>query len=142
METFNFLLQQTSLKSTPQRLAILKIVEEAGHISIDDIYKKIKKGFPSISLATIYKNIHSLQKENILSEIKIQNQKSKFEIKKKPHSHFICNRCGEVIDIDIKYRCEIEELEKVGEVTEKEIYLYGICNRCKEMSKIVTTSTK
>jgi len=130
MNNFNQLLAQTPLKSTPQRLAILKTIDKFGHISIDDIYNEIKPNFPSISLATIYKNIHSLKDENILSEIHIQNTKTKFEITKQPHGHFICKNCGNVYDFKLENVFE-PSLNDVYEITESEVYLYGICKKCK-----------
>jgi len=130
MKNFANLLNKTALKSTPQRLAILKIIDEYGHISIEDIYNEIKPNFPSISLATIYKNIHTLKEENILSEIHLQNTKSKFELKKQPHGHFICKKCGNVYDFDIKNSCH-PALEDISVIETSEVYLYGVCKNCK-----------
>jgi Fur family peroxide stress response transcriptional regulator len=57
MNDIKELLQKSKLKATPQRVAILKSIEKLGHASIEEIYEDIKENFPSISLATIYKNI-------------------------------------------------------------------------------------
>jgi Fe2+ or Zn2+ uptake regulation protein len=130
MQNLNKLLQQTSLKSTPQRLAILKIIDKYGHISIEDIYNKIKNNFPSISLATVYKIINALKDEQILSEIHPQNFKVKFEIKKQPHGHFICKRCNEVYDFELQNVCT-PNLDTIEDIEDSEVYLYGICKKCK-----------
>jgi len=129
MEVINKLLINTPLKSTPQRLAILKTIDKFGHISIDDIFNEIKPNFPSISLATIYKNIHSLKNEKILSEIHLQNEKPRFEIKKQPHGHFICKNCNKVFDFDIQNVCN-PNLDV--EIEDSEVYLYGVCKKCKK----------
>jgi Fe2+ or Zn2+ uptake regulation protein len=129
MQNLNKLLQNSSLKSTPQRLAILKTIDEYGHIAIEDIYAELKKTFPSISLATVYKNIHALKDENILSEIHPQQVKPKFEIKKQPHGHFICKKCNKVYDFEIQNSCN-PNLDV--EIEESEVYLYGVCKNCKE----------
>ena len=45
-------------KITPQRLAIVKILAKSeGHPSVENIHARIKKDFPTMSLATVYKNI-------------------------------------------------------------------------------------
>jgi Fe2+ or Zn2+ uptake regulation protein len=124
------LLTNTSLKTTPQRLAILNTIDKYGHIGIDEIFNEIKIQFPTISLATIYKNINTLKEEGILSEIHPQNSKPKFEIKKIPHGHFICKSCGEVYDFEIKNSCN-PNLDEVAEIKESEVYLYGVCKNCK-----------
>jgi len=123
------LLKNTTLKITPQRLAILNVINKYGHISIEDIYEEIKSQFPSISLATIYKNIHTLKNANIVSEIHPQDTKPRFEITKKPHGHFICKQCNSVYDFEIENNCN-PKLDKIANINDREIYLYGICKDC------------
>ena len=130
MQNLAKLLNNTSLKSTPQRLAILQTIDKHGHVSIDDIYNEIKPTFPSISLATIYKNINTLKEANILSEIHPQNTKSKYEITKQPHGHFVCKKCGEVYDFDIQNSCN-PSLDVIDDIETSEVYLYGVCKKCK-----------
>ena len=129
MYNFNDILSKRSLKVTPQRLTILKIIDKYGHISIDDIFNEIKQLFPSLSLATIYKNIHALKDAGVLSEIHIKDAKPKFEIKKQPHGHFICKKCGNVFDFEIQNSCN-PDLKDIKSIDESEIYLYGICKNC------------
>ncbi len=99
--SYDALLKSNSLKVTPQRMAILQEIDRSCHISIEDIYENIKTVYPSISLATIYKNITSMVEVDILKEVKIPGHKSKYELSKMPHSHFACRYCGFLQDIDI-----------------------------------------
>ncbi len=71
---FEKILKQNNLKITPQRMAILKEIEKNGHISIEEIYENIKETHPSMSLATIYKNLTSMQEARIIVEVKLPNQ--------------------------------------------------------------------
>jgi len=128
MKNYKTLLEKSELKTTPQRLAILKELDKKGHASIEEIYEDIKEMFPSISLATIYKNINALKEEGIISEICL-HQKPKFEIKKEPHAHFICKKCGRVEDIPLK-SVITSNLEKLYPNSQKEVYIYGICKSC------------
>jgi len=130
MKNSQTLLKNSPLKITPQRLEILQTIQKNGHISIDDLYNHIKEKFPSISLATVYKNIHILKDENILTEIHPQNEKSHFELKKEPHGHFICKKCGNIYDFEIETSCN-PHLSEISEIDESEVYLYGICKKCK-----------
>jgi len=129
MKNSQTLLKNSPLKVTPQRLEILQTIQKNGHISIDDLYNHIKEKFPSISLATVYKNIHTLKDENILTEIHPQNEKSHFEVKKEPHGHFICKKCGNIYDFEIQTSCN-PHLSEISEIDESEVYLYGICKNC------------
>ncbi|WP_456479328.1 Fur family transcriptional regulator [Nautilia sp.] len=130
MKQIKGLLEESNLKITPQRLAILKELEKKGHASIEEIYENIRDFFPSISLATIYKNITALKDEKIISEICL-HQKPKFEITKEPHAHFICKKCGMVEDVPFSDLIKAEIEEKYPD-TQKELYIYGVCKNCKE----------
>ncbi len=127
MKNLKSLLEESHLKITPQRLAILKELDMKGHATIEEIYENIKELFPSISLATIYKNINALKSHNIVSEVCL-HQKPKYEIQKEPHAHFICEKCGYVEDIPFD---DIEKkLEKRYPHSKKELYIYGNCENC------------
>ena len=129
MKNIKTLLDESNLKTTPQRLAILKELERKGHASIEEIYENIRDFFPSISLATIYKNITAMKDENIISEICL-HQKPKFEIHKAPHAHFICKKCSKVEDVPLKKLLK-DEIEKEFPNSEHELYIYGICKECR-----------
>jgi Fe2+ or Zn2+ uptake regulation protein len=130
MQNVKELLQSSHLKITPQRLAILKELEAKGHANIEEIYEDIKEMFPSISLATIYKNITALKEEGIISEVCL-HQKPKFEIKKDPHAHFICKVCGKVEDIPMDDVINPKINAKYPD-SEKELYIYGVCKECQQ----------
>ena len=57
METIKHTLKQKGLKSTAQRVMLLKSIEDEGHIDIDTLYQKMTQLVPSISLNTIYLNL-------------------------------------------------------------------------------------
>ncbi len=125
MKNLKSLLDNSSLKTTPQRLAILKEIDKKGHANIDEIYEEIKELFPTISLATIYKNINALKEEGIITEICIHD-KSKYELKKEMHAHFICKECLKIKDIPFP------TIEGFYPELEKELYVYGVCVDCKD----------
>ena len=129
MKNLKSLLEESNLKITPQRLAILKELENKGHASIEEIYETIKEMFPSISLATIYKNINSLKEEGIISEICL-HQKPKYELQKDPHAHFICKNCGYVEDVPFSEILD-KNIDDKYPNSQKELYIYGICSKCK-----------
>ncbi len=125
------LLRQKALKSTPQRMAMLNILEKKGHADIEDIYQEIKKDFVSISLATVYKNVNTMLDAGIIEEIKVPQKKSKFEIAKHKHSHFVCEKCGEVYDIDEPKKLDVD-LPEGFEPKEASIMIMGICKNCQD----------
>ena len=63
-------LKESGLKITPQRITILQEIYKSGHATVEEIYENILQIHPSISLATIYKNLISMCEAGIINEIK------------------------------------------------------------------------
>ncbi|PAF41169.1 Fur family transcriptional regulator [Helicobacter sp. 11S03491-1] len=137
MMNFEVSLKAKNLKVTPQRIAILKEIEKNGHISIDDIYENIRKDYPSISLATVYKNITALYEVNILREIKAPAQKQRYELSCDHHIHVACEKCGKLEDIKI----DISDISnKCAKMSGYQLYdtsavFIGICPECAHKEK-------
>ena len=125
-------LQNFNLKITPQRLEIVDILYKYGHINIDDLYQLLKKKYPSLSLATIYKNINIMCDKLFLSELKMANKKTLYELKKEEHFHLVCSKCNNIMDINLDASSLIKEAEKLSSFNLKEssIILNGICPKC------------
>ena len=98
---FEVQLKEKKLKVTPQRMAILNEIQRNGHLGIEEIYENIRKIYPAISLATVYKNITSLYEVNLLREIKAPYQKQKYELACDRHIHVACEKCGKFEDLKI-----------------------------------------
>ena len=136
MTDYVTLLKKNDLKATFQRINILDVIDRSGHMSVENIYEEIIKVHPSISLATIYKNIVLMVERGVLVEVPISGRKSKYELSKKDHIHLVCTECGDVEDKPC-----IEKTDKVfhaltdseGFVLHKrQVNLYGVCASCRE----------
>jgi Fur family ferric uptake transcriptional regulator/Fur family peroxide stress response transcriptional regulator len=134
MTNYATLLKESGLKATFQRMNILEVIEKHGHMAIEAIYDEVVKIHPSLSLATIYKNIFLMTDKGVLVEVPIAGKKPKYELKKSDHIHLVCIECGEVED-----KPYLESADKIlYELVEKEqfrlhkrqINLYGVCSAC------------
>ncbi len=134
MPDYTLLLKENSLKATFQRIYTLDVIDRSGHISIDDIYEEVTKVHPSLSLATIYKNIILMVEKGVVVEVPIAGKKPKYELAKRDHIHLICTVCGTVEDKP----CIVETGKVLEEMTSKEhfklnrrqVNLYGVCKNC------------
>ena len=109
------MLKDKGLKATPQRLCTLKCLSAHTHPNIDELYEMIKAEHPSVSLATVYKNLSALIDENLVVEISTPGQKTRYDIYEKEHIHIICKHCGSISDIfsaEAKMSQYQEHLEK------------------------------
>jgi Fur family ferric uptake transcriptional regulator/Fur family peroxide stress response transcriptional regulator len=134
MKNYTQLLKENSLKSTFQRINILDIIDKQGHSSVDEIYEKIIKLHPSISLATIYKNILLMVEKSVVVEVPIAGKKSKYELAKEDHIHLVCTECGLVEDKPCLANSS-ELFNKLStndnfKLKRREVNLYGVCKKC------------
>ncbi|MGP1561964.1 MAG: Fur family transcriptional regulator [Helicobacteraceae bacterium] len=133
MTHFENILKQHNLKATHQRLVILDEINSAGHIDLDSLFEKIKKKFPTMALATLYRNLSDMVSKRILTEVKTQKSKNVYELTKKEHAHLICNKCKKIED----YPLESDALKgfflKIdGKISGIELNINYVCKDCLE----------
>lgn len=128
------LLKSHQLKATPQRLAIIQLMHQAGHISIDELYQKIREKFTSISLATLYKNVNTMLNVTLIREVKIAGQKTKYEIEKEAHAHIMCKSCGELKDIEYDPHSILQKSIEMSQYKAEDISIVisGVCPECQK----------
>lgn len=131
-EELSDLLRHHHLKVTPQRLQIMQSLHQFGHLTIDDMYEKVKNVHPNVSLATVYKNITLMTQNLLLEEVKIPSHKSVYEIAKSPHQHLYCESCGKIEDISINVaslRDAVAEQNRFS-ISYTCVMMRGICSEC------------
>ncbi|TLP37652.1 Fur family transcriptional regulator [Arcobacter arenosus] len=128
----SILLKEYNLKVTPQRVAIVEELYKNGHMNIDDLYKNLLEKFPSISLATIYKNVNAMVEKIFLNEVKVPDAKTVYELVKEEHSHLVCSSCGKIEDIIIDTSVLNNTLSSVSnfKIDNTEVVFQGTCEKC------------
>jgi len=134
MVDYATLLNESSLKATFQRMQLLESIETHGHMSIEDIYEEVVKMHPSLSLATVYKNIILMVEKGVLVEVPIEGKKAKYELRKEDHIHLVCTECGDVEDRPHEESADtiFDSMAKKENFTlrKQQINLYGVCKVC------------
>lgn len=125
-------LKHYHLKATPQRIAIIQLMHDAGHINIDELYHSIRKKFSAISLATLYKNVNTMLEVSLIREVKIPGQKTKYEIQKEAHAHVMCKSCGELKDIEYDPTFILQKSMEMSHYKAEDVsvVISGICPAC------------
>ena len=134
MDKYENILKESGLKATYQRMSILAVLDKMGHGSIDEIYEEVKKSYPTISLATVYKNILTMVDNSVVTEVPIAGSKSKYELKKADHIHLICSKCGDVKDLEMDSNISNDMKNVVNNSDFKpettQLNIYGLCKEC------------
>ncbi len=132
MENYIQQLRAYHLKATPQRIAIAEALDAYGHLSVEQLYNLLKKKFNSLSLATIYKNINIMMENAFVSEVKLPEQKSVYELTKEAHAHLRCNSCHQVWDIHLDLDEIVNSASKDSsfKIESANLVLSGVCPQC------------
>jgi len=134
-ETIIQKLRDNGYNITPQRLAIVKILAKSeGHPSVDNIHVQIKKDFPTMSLATVYRNILLVKSLGELLELGFSDGSNRYDGNKPtPHPHVICIKCKKIVDPDLDSLDELEKevaLETNFRILYHRLDFFGICSKC------------
>ncbi len=122
------------LKYSRQREAVLAYLHSTtAHPTAEMIYTRIRTEFPKISLGTVYRNLNLLVETGEIIRLNCGDGVEHFDARISPHQHFICRKCGRVLDLEMD---SIENIDRKaargfpGEIEGHEIYFYGTCDQC------------
>jgi len=128
-------LRDNGHKITPQRLAIVKIIAQSeGHPSVEDIYDQLRNNFPTMSLATVYRNIVTIKSLGEVLELGFPDGSNRYDGHKPyPHPHVICIKCHKIVDPDLDSLDEMEKevaSETKFKILNHRLDFFGICSEC------------
>ena len=123
-----------ALKYSRQRESIKHYLMSTGeHPTADTVYMHVKKDFPNISLGTVYRNLNLLTDIGEAIKISTPDGGDRFDGRVEPHNHFLCTKCGRLLDLDLDMH-SIEEVNRLaaenfdGIITSSSTLFYGECS--------------
>jgi len=128
-------------KMTPQRLAILKYLENnKEHPSAADIYRNVSRVFPTMALATVYNTLRALKEQENVRELSIDSGKGRFDPDTEDHNHLICVKCRKIVDIRGDFSLHLPEDDRQGfEIMGNHVDFYGVCPACTRKGREIRT---
>lgn len=128
---------QKQLKYSRQREALLKLLcGVKNHPTAEWLYTQLKKDFPSISLATVYRNLALLSEIGEIMKIDVGNGREHYDGNTDNHYHFYCNCCGNIFDVNMDYvSCIDKAAESVlnADIENHSLVFNGTCAECKSI---------
>ncbi|QGT98703.1 hypothetical protein SYNTR_0110 [Candidatus Syntrophocurvum alkaliphilum] len=121
-------------KITPQRRIILDILHRSNkHLTADEITERVKAIEPSVSLATVYRNLSMLVDIQIVSKLDLHEGPTRYEINAGHNHHLVCLNCGDAVKLGV---CPIEDriqniIDDCGfQVNSHHFEITGLCKQC------------
>jgi Fur family ferric uptake transcriptional regulator len=122
-------------RNTRQLATIETVLRSAGRpLAIDELHDTAKKTLPRLGLATIYRAVRELTGAGRIVSVQYAGQPARYEwAVSRSHSHFICNRCKRVFDIDEPIDVPLPARRPKGfRFQGEEVIYYGECADCRE----------
>ncbi|MDD7305912.1 MAG: Fur family transcriptional regulator [Peptoniphilaceae bacterium] len=125
-------LKEHKIRVSHQRLMILDYLLCSDiHPTADEIFQNLKLKDPVLSQATVYNTLNLLVNHNLISELDFNQPSKRYDFYSYHHSHFLCESCGKIIDLDIDEKdLRFKELEGY-QIDNIEVIIRGICPDCK-----------
>ena len=123
------------LRMTNQREMILRELKKSkGHLTADELYERVKKFMPRISLATVYRNLEILSDVKMIKKLEISGRQKRFDSELEDHDHIYCVECHRIENLDIgANHVELPVDDAHGyTVTGRRLEVTGICPRCQK----------
>ncbi|MFH1453521.1 MAG: transcriptional repressor [Armatimonadota bacterium] len=131
MKDLKELMESKGISYSYQRCIILKnITGRKDHPTADRIYNDILKQIPGISKTTIYNTLNTFAENNIINELTITADEARYDPDTLTHHHFLCKKCGKIIDIDIPCPHIKKKAIEGNKIEEIHGYFKGICKKC------------
>ncbi len=126
-------MKSTTRKHSRKRDAILECLRSTNsHPSAEWVYSQLKPIIPDLSLGTVYRNLALFRSEGLITSVGVVNGLERFDADMSEHMHFVCSKCGAVIDVGPTKLPEelISCAALAGSVESCRITFTGVCSTC------------
>ena len=123
------------VKRSKQSEGILKVLSKKNyHPTADEIYRIMKKDYPSLGIATVYRNLDKLARDGEIVKLEIPGESAHYDGNVEQHYHIVCTSCGKIedvwIDLDLEKKYDLKQAAPGFSITGYRMELRGLCNEC------------
>ncbi len=125
-------LEGCGLRCTPQRYAVMAFLMKCNcHPTAAEIFEAVNQVDPRSSRATTYNNLRDLVQAGLVREVAVEGRAARFDAKGMQHHHFVCDRCGNVEDMEW-FKVPRPASSSLGKrvLRECELIFRGLCTKC------------
>jgi Fur family transcriptional regulator, ferric uptake regulator len=136
-------LKTKGFKMTPQRELIFRsFFELERHVSVDELYDKVRQQDNSVGYSTVWRNLKLICKVGLAEEVNLGDGVTRYDrVTQGPHGHLYCLQCKELVEFDVKQVMKFltgaaDEHDFAPEGIKIEIQ--GHCAKCRKANQIKT----
>lgn len=126
-----------TIRYSKKREAIYDMLASTNiHPSAEWIYRSLKNDYPDLSLGTVYRNLSKFKEDGSIISVGFVEGQERFDGNTAPHCHFICRKCGAVIDMhELKPDTDLNEAASKlygFKIESHDLVFHGLCEKCAE----------
>ncbi len=118
---------------TPQRQLVLDAVRDLGHATPEQICAQVQQSAPAVNITTIYRTLDLLERIDLVRHTHLGHGAPAYSEQEHQHVHFVCHRCGEILEAPTAMLDELVErlrAESGFELDVSHLALSGTCRNC------------
>ncbi len=124
-------------RNSRQREAVLKLLSKKNyHPTVDELFELMRRDFPKVSLATVYRNVEQLCQMGKIWKIETPHGPSRYDGNVEEHFHIRCEKCGKLEDfwpsVCLEKSFDNEELPAGFVLHGFKVDFFGLCSDCTE----------
>jgi Fe2+ or Zn2+ uptake regulation protein len=120
-------LREHGIQPSAQRVAVAQyVLATEDHPSADQVFRRVRKGFPMLSRATVYNTLNLFVQKGLLREFILAEGKVVFDPKTEAHHHFVDDASGAIHDVPWE-ALQVARVEKLKgfDVREYQVVMRG-----------------
>jgi Fur family peroxide stress response transcriptional regulator len=121
---------------THQRLAVFEeLSARHDHPSAEALYESLKRAYPSLSLATVYKTLQTLHEMGMIARVDSPAAQARYDAIVETHHHAVCTACGRIEDLFMPALDRLPAPKAPGFVVSgHSVHFHGLCAKCAKVS--------
>ncbi|MEK7388644.1 MAG: transcriptional repressor [Elusimicrobiota bacterium] len=121
---------------THQRLAVYEeLSRRRDHPSAETLYASLKKPYPSLSLATVYKTLQTLHEMGMVARVDSPAAQARYDAITATHHHAVCTGCGKIEDLFDPRLDKLPAPKSAGfSPAGHSVHFHGLCAKCAKAS--------
>src|SRR5206468_11635334 len=107
-------ISRRGFRFTEQRRTVYEaLMAKRDHPTAVEVFMRVKKAMPSISLATVYNCLETLTECGLVKHVNHDRAPSRYCPNLEEHGHFFCHDCGAVFDVPLRTAMRLDQTRGV-----------------------------
>lgn len=107
------------------------VVASHEHLTVNQIYGRLKERYPRVVPATVYNNVNKLWEAGLIRKISVEGMPDRYDWVQK-HDHMVCKKCGRISDISFDDLTEALRSQLGEDFMFYDLKVFYLCPECRK----------